>query len=64
MAPLKRQNHILEEAECLALRKMIAQEEAVVDTIRKVQSEHEAPSTRRRSFVIFVLNSVPTLCHF
>ena len=42
MAPLKRQNRILEEAECLALRKVIAQEEAVVDNLRKLQSEHEA----------------------
>ena len=42
MAPLKRLNHILEEAECLALREIIAQEEAVLDNLRKVQNEHEA----------------------
>jgi hypothetical protein len=42
MTSLKRQNHIPEEAECLALQKVIAQEEAVIDTIRRVQREHEA----------------------
>jgi hypothetical protein len=42
MTSLKRQNHIPEEVECLALQKVIAQEEAVIDTIRKVQREHEA----------------------
>ena len=41
MVPLKRQNHILEEAECLALLKVIAQEEAIVNNLRKLQSEHE-----------------------
>jgi hypothetical protein len=40
MAP-KRLKHILEETECLALHKVIAQEEAVIDTIRRVQREHE-----------------------
>jgi len=33
---------MLEEAECLALHEVIAQEEAVLDTMRKLQTEHEA----------------------
>lgn len=42
MVPLKRQNHIPEEAECLALKEVIAQEEAIIGPIRKLQTEHEA----------------------
>jgi hypothetical protein len=42
MALLKRQNHSLEEAECLALHGVIAQEEAVIDNIRTMQRDHEA----------------------
>jgi hypothetical protein len=39
MAPL---NHTLEEAEYLALHEVIAQEETIIENIRKVQREHEA----------------------
>jgi hypothetical protein len=39
MAPL---NHTLEEAEYLALHEVIAQEETIIEHIRKVQREHEA----------------------
>jgi len=42
MIPLKRLNRIPEEAECLALHEVIAQEEAAIDTIRNLQREHEA----------------------
>ena len=42
MAPPKRRNYIPEEAECVALREIISQEEAVLDNLRKLQSEHEA----------------------
>jgi len=42
MTSLKRLNRIPEEAECLALHEVIAREEAVIDTIWKVQREHEA----------------------
>ena len=42
MVPLKRQNHVPGEAECLALYEVIAQEEAIIETIRKLQTEHEA----------------------
>jgi len=42
MTSLKRLNRIPEESECLALHKVIAQEGVVIDTIRKLQREHEA----------------------
>jgi len=35
-------NDILQEAECLALREVIAQEEAILDTMGKLQRGHEA----------------------
>ena len=41
MIPRKQLNHIPDEAECFTLREVIAQEEAVIDTIRKLQKEHE-----------------------
>jgi len=42
MTSLKRLNRIPEEAECLALHEVVAREEAILDTIWKVQREHEA----------------------
>jgi hypothetical protein len=39
---LERLNRIPEEDECLALHEVIAQEEGVIDTIWKLQREHEA----------------------
>ena len=42
MIPLTRLNRIPEEAQCRALHEAIAREEAVLDTIWKVQREHEA----------------------
>jgi len=42
MASLTRLNRVPGEAECIALHEVIAREEAVLDTIWKVQREHEA----------------------
>ena len=42
MVPLKRRNHVPGEAECLALHDIIAQEEAIIETIQKLRTEHEA----------------------
>jgi len=42
MASLKRLNHIPDDAECLTLHEVIAQEEGVIDTILKPQRELEA----------------------
>ena len=42
MIPPKRENHVPGEAECLALHEVIAQEGAIIEAIRKLQTEHEA----------------------
>jgi len=41
MPPPTRLNHTPDEAECLTLHQVIAQEEAVIDAIQKLQKEHE-----------------------
>jgi hypothetical protein len=41
MAPPKRVNYTPNESDCLTLHQVIAQEETVIDTIRRLQREHE-----------------------